>query len=386
MKRKFFFFFTLFLGLPILLFADIKTQVRLDLFSAPGCTECERIKHEVLPKLNEEFEGMYELVEHDTTNPTNIPLLVAYQDRCKNKDNGRASLVVDHTYFLSGFEVISTGISDRVDACLADRQSPSWKVPAPPVLEREAEQSAAVQNRLSGLSLTVVAIGGLLDGFNPCAISTLIFFLSLLAISHAKRQTRFLVGFFFIFASFAVYMSLGLGFLYIFRRIPAFPIVKRVTEIVLGLCMIPLAYLSFRDAFRFRKTRRADAVSLQIPNSIKRKIHSFMHLRLGWGGPALGGLVVGAVVTILESVCTGQSYVPVLMYVIKDNSTNLTAWFLLTLYNLLFVLPLVVVFLCFHRGLEIPALLEWSKRNLVVIKILLGVFFAAMAALLLIRF
>lgn len=363
--------------------ADMASQVRLDLFYSPGCTECEHVKKEVFPELESRFEGFYELVWHDMTKSETIPLLVAYQERCKNADNGRVSIVVDHTYFLSGFETISTGLLDRVDESLVLRQDPQWKPPAPPALQDKQASTAVVKQRASALTFSVVAAGGLLDGFNPCAISTLIFFMSVLAVAKATSRTRLLVGISFIGASFAVYMALGLGFLYAFRQTPNFPLVKKVVEIVLGLCMIPLAVLSFRDAFRFRKSHRPDDVTLQIPKKIKDRIHSFMNSRLGVGGPIVGGLVTGAGVTILESVCTGQSYVPVLMYMLKQDCAHWCYWVLLVTYNLLFVLPLAVVFICFHRGMQLKALISWSRNNLVVVKILLGVFFTAMAILLL---
>jgi cytochrome c biogenesis protein CcdA len=68
---------------------------------------------------------------------------------------------------------------------------------------------------------------------------------------------------------------------------------------------------------------------------------------------------------------------------LKRDCSDFTSWILLITYNLLFVLPLTVVFICFHRGLQLTSLINWSKRNLVVVKILLGFFFAAMALLLL---
>ncbi|MDD2347726.1 MAG: hypothetical protein PHS50_05620 [Kiritimatiellae bacterium] len=358
-------------------------QVRLDLFFSTGCTECERVEQEVLPELEELFDGMYELVRHDMLQAETIPLLVAYQERCDNHDNGRVSIVVDHTVFLSGYEAIAAELLERVNAALEARQDPAWRMPqAPDLSEDEADE--VVRRKASGLTFSVVALGGLLDGFNPCAISTLIFFMSVLAVARAAPRTRLLVGVSFISASFLVYMGLGLGFLYVFRQAPSFTTVKRVVETVLGLCMIPLALFSFRDAFRFRKSQRADDVTLQIPKAFKTRIHNIMRSRLGTGGSILGGLVTGAGVTVLESVCTGQSYVPVLMYMLKKDCSNFCVWLLLIVYNLLFVLPLAVVFVCFHRGMQLTALIEWSKRNLVVVKILLGLFFSAMAVLLLV--
>ena len=358
-------------------------QVRLDLFFSTGCTECERVEQEVLPELEELFDGMYELVRHDMLQAETIPLLVAYQERCDNHDNGRVSIVVDHTVFLSGYEAIAAELLERVNTALEARQDPAWRMPqAPDLSEDEADE--VVRRKASGLTFSVVALGGLLDGFNPCAISTLIFFMSVLAVARAAPRTRLLVGVSFISASFLVYMGLGLGFLYVFRQAPSFTTVKRVVETVLGLCMIPLALFSFRDAFRFRKSQRADDVTLQIPKAFKTRIHNIMRSRLGTGGSILGGLVTGAGVTVLESVCTGQSYVPVLMYMLKKDCSNFCVWLLLIVYNLLFVLPLAVVFVCFHRGMQLTALIEWSKRNLVVVKILLGLFFSAMAVLLLV--
>ena len=362
--------------------AATEEQVSLDLFFTPGCTECERVKSEVFPELESRFEGLYKLTRHDMTVSETVPLLLAYQQRCGNAENGRVSLIVDHTSFLSGYETISTGLFDRVDEALVSRQDPDWAPPAPPVI-KEKEARALVRARASAFTISAVIAGGLLDGFNPCAISTLIFFMSVLTIAKASKRVRLLVGVSFITASFLVYTGLGLGFLYAFRQAPNFPLVKKVVEIALGLCMIPLAALSFRDAFRFRKSQRPDDVTLQIPKGIKNKIHAFMNSRLGAGGPVLGGFVTGAGVTILESVCTGQSYVPVLMVVLQDDVSDLCSWLLLITYNLLFVLPLAAVFVCFHRGMQLKALIDWSKRNLVVVKILLGVFFSAMAVLLL---
>ena len=362
--------------------ADVAGQVRLDLFFSPGCTECERVKKDVFPELEAQFEGLYEIVWHDMTKSETVPLLIAYQERCNNKDNGRVSLVVDHTAFLSGYETISTGLFDRVNESLVARQAPQWKLAPPPSVEGE-KGAAVVKDHADRFTFAVVALGGLVDGFNPCAISTLIFFMSLLAVAKVSKMTRLLVGISFITSSFVVYTALGLGFLFAFRHAPNFPLVKKVIEVMLGLCMIPLAVLSFRDAFRFGKTQRPTDVTLQIPKKVKDQIHAFMNSRLGVGGPVIGGFVTGAGVTILESVCTGQSYVPTLMYILKTDNVNFMVWCMLITYNLLFILPLAAVFFCFHRGMQLKALISWSKENLVIAKILLGLFFAAMAVLLL---
>jgi len=363
-------------------YATEPVPVQLDLFFSPGCTECEQVKKEVFPEIDELFADQYELHQHDISISENVPLLLAYQKRCGNHQNGKVSLIVDRSIFFSGYDMIATGLVDCVNEALVQRQYPGWVIADEPVFSQE-EATQVVQECANAMTFSVVAIGGLVDGLNPCAISTLIFFISVLALAKVDRRVRLMVGVSFIFASFVVYTALGLGFIFALRQAPNFGMVKKIVEVGIGLCMIPLAYLSFRDALRFRKSERPSDVTLQIPKKIKTRIHSFMNSRLGVGGPILGGLIIGAGVTVLESVCTGQSYLPVLMYMLKQNSSNLCSWVLLITYNLLFVLPLAIVFICFHRGMEVTALISWSKRNLVVTKVLLGLFFTAMAILLL---
>ena len=101
----------------------------------------------------------------------------------------------------------------------------------------------------------------------------------------------------------------------------------------------------------------------------------------GLGRLALGGLVVGGLVTALESVCTGQVYVPTMVLVIKSGGLASQAWSYLLLYNAMFVVPLVLVFVLTFMGMRTQTLLEWSKKNVVFSKVLLGLFFLAMAVL-----
>jgi cytochrome c biogenesis protein CcdA len=363
--------------------AGIAEQVRLDFFFSPGCSECERVKREVFPELEERFADFYELVAHDMNQAETIPLLIAYQDRCGNHESGLVSIIVDHTVFLSGYETIAATLLDRVNTALSRRQSSDWRPPEPPPPMTTAELRDVVQTSVSVKTLFVVAVGGLTDGFNPCAISTLIFFLSLLTVLKVTKRTRLLVGISFISASFIVYTGLGLGLFFALRQVPNFHAFKKYVEIAVGLGMIPLAVLSFRDAFRFKKSGRANDVTLQIPTGIKTRIHAVMRSGLGFGGPVISGFLIGAAVTILESVCTGQGYLPVLVYLVKHDTSRLYVWLLLVLYNLLFVAPLAVVFFCFHRGMQINRLLDWSRRNLVLVKVILGLFFSAIAILLL---
>ena len=92
---------------------------------------------------------------------------------------------------------------------------------------------------------------------------------------------------------------------------------------------------------------------------------------------------MGVVVTVLESVCTGQVYVPTLVLMLKQGESVLRCTSYLVVYNLIFVLPLAVTLALTCGGLSTPALVEWSRRNVTVSKTFLGIFFLVMTGLLL---
>ena len=62
----------------------------------------------------------------------------------------------------------------------------------------------------------------------------------------------------------------------------------------------------------------------------------------------------------------------------EGGATSGRAWSYLLLYNTMFIVPLVLVFVLTFLGMGTQTLLEWSKRNIVVSKVLLGLFFLAM--------
>jgi cytochrome c biogenesis protein CcdA len=55
--------------------------------------------------------------------------------------------------------------------------------------------------------------------------------------------------------------------------------------------------------------------------------------------------ITGVVISIIELACTGQVYLPTILFVLGVPELRLQAGVYLVLYNLMFVLPLVVVFL-----------------------------------------
>lgn len=349
------------------------TPVLIDFFYEPGCHDCERIEAEILPEIESRFGSNCLVQPHDLDIKTNFMNLLQLEDLTEYTESERAYLVVNRqTAF--GARPDTQALYSLI-ATLLDTDAPTAAKPG-------NTTETSLQERFAGFTIPAVVAAGILDGINPCAISTLIFFMSLLAVSKVRNRQLLLLGTSFCCASFLTYLALGFGLFRALHLLSGFTVFRRILEWIMGAVLLLLAFLSLRDAVRFHRTGKGGDVTLQLSSQMKKRIHRVMRRGLKPGHLVLGGLFIGILVTALESVCTGQVYVPTLILILKDNAlAEGRAWQLLLLYNTMFILPIVLVFIAVYFGLRTDTLLAWSRRNVVVSKSLLGLFFIAMALL-----
>ena len=355
--------------------------VAIDYFYEPGCADCYRVRDNVMPGLRERFEGFYVLNRWDMGVKSNVVRLIAYQERLGVTKSESVSMYVDCEHVLNGYAAIRKGLFPRIDEAVAERMEPGWEPPEPvPMPDMPAEDTA--RSRMATFTLGAVLVAGLADGVNPCAVSALVFLMSLLGVAKVRGRRLLLMGASFCIASFATYFAIGFGLLRCLHIFEGFGALREGIEIAMVLVLAVLAFLSFRDALRYRRSHDAKDVALRLSKRVQSWTHAIMKRGVRSHHLFLGGLAVGAAVTALESVCTGQVYVPTLMVVAKSGFSA-RAWGYLLAYNGMFVLPLVVVFIAVYLGLRTEALLRWSRREVVWAKIALGALFLGMAGFIL---
>ena len=240
-------------------------------------------------------------------------------------------------------------------------------------------------NISSQWTFLTVLLAGLADGFNPCAFSIIIVLAGILAVGGRKRRARMLGGWAFCIASFLTYMAMGLGLMRVLRALEDLRIIHDVIMVLLSVSLFVLAILSIRDAFRYRKEKVPSVITLQLPDKVKRLIR--VVAETSWSGPAvvITGFGCGFLVTLLDSLCTGQIYVPVLALI----SREVEAWrsfMLLAVYNLAFIAPLIVIFILAAKGADSERMSRWSKRNVFPSKIAMGIVFVILGVLVLPKF
>ncbi|AEJ20412.1 cytochrome c biogenesis CcdA family protein [Gracilinema caldarium] len=333
---------------------DLETY---DILSPEGYKRCVDLLAErglpftVFPVLfigNNVYRGSTEIEQ-------NVPLELA-----AIRDTGKARLTVPVS---GGSPAVSLAAETKSAVPAASGESAPGSVPAPGT-------AAAF-----GTLLTILA-AGLLDGINPCAFSTLLFFLSFIALRRQEKRALMIVGCSFIGAVFFAYFLMGLGLLQALRSLLS---AGRATYYVKGavsLVAAVLVVLNLRDAQLARQGRARESI-LQMPQGLKqlshRVIRSFSVLPL----MALGAALTGFLVSVIELACTGQVYLPTLVYM---NQSSLSHWsmFLLMLYNVGFIIPLVVVFILVFVGLQHEKIRGWYGKHLCVVRLSTAVLFGVM--------
>jgi len=227
-----------------------------------------------------------------------------------------------------------------------------------------------------------IIAAGLVDGVNPCAFATIVFLVSLLARFGKSRKEIAAVGVCFTLAVFVTYLLLGVG---VAKVIQAFSvssgIAKGITYGIAGLAIV-FAGASFYDYVVWRRDRSGSRMALKLPRAVHERIHRVMKAGLSSRSLVIAALVTGACISVLESICTGQVYLPTIAFVLRDPALRLHAFSYLVLYVVMFILPLVVVFVLAYFGLHSSRLARLAQRHTGTTKLLLAAVFVGLAVLL----
>lgn len=109
----------------------------------------------------------------------------------------------------------------------------------------ETEAMARIIERFEQFGVLAVIGAGLLDGVNPCAFTTMIFFVSYLALVGRKGREILLVGAAFTLAVFLTYLAIGLGLAEVLRQIESLTLVSRVIYGITAVICLALAAIAY---------------------------------------------------------------------------------------------------------------------------------------------
>jgi cytochrome c biogenesis protein CcdA len=222
-----------------------------------------------------------------------------------------------------------------------------------------------------------IFLAGLVDGINPCAFTTLLFFMSYLGLRGGSRKRMAIAGLTFAAGVFIAYFLLGLGLVNALRVGSRLAWLRLALKLVVTGLTAWFCILSIRDVYHLRKGQNAD-IALKLPETLRLRIDA--SIRQGMKSKAfyLGLFGTGVVVAILELACTGQVYFPAISFMVQSDASWLGIGSLV-LYNLAFISPLLAILLLVLFGLRQENLRNYFTRHMVFTKLALAAIFALLA-------
>lgn len=326
--------------MPVLRVAS-GNKIILEFFYHPDCSPCRKPK-----QLLEDFENEYDnYIKIEWQNMKNIePRKLFFE---KYKLTRRPVIVFNKDPSTALYNITKKNIKHKIDQYIN-------------ITDKKEYNN---ENSYQLITLSAVIIAGLMDGINPCAFSLLIFFLSFIFSIKKSRKNVFILGTLYIVGVYLGYISLGVG---IIHTINIFGIMHPISIIGI-LFLIITGFLQIRDAITLEKP------IMKFPNFA---VPFFRKLTNKVTHPI--AILLGFIVSLLEFPCSGGIYIGILLLIAKSKIKGL---FYLLIYNITFVIPLIIILLLASNTDVLFKMNEWRVINRRKLKLISGISLLILALL-----
>lgn len=345
-------------------------------FTSPTCGHCLHFKKEFYPKLKEEFKDKVNFIDIDTS-------------------DGKGNLKLRDVSILYGRNSYGVPCLVTGDHCLVGYPGEIKEMAESAINETVKNNTKTkflsevdAKTAFNNFTFAAIIVNGLVDGINPCAFAVIVFLVSFLTIYRYDKKEVILVGTSYCFAVFITYILLGLGLFKALYALSSFQTFIKIFYIATASVCLILFVLSVYDFLVYLKTKNSKEMLLTLSANLKIRINKIIGFFLrGKEHSALGLVIasfaVGFSVSLVEAVCTGQVYIPTIVLIMKDPSLRLQAWIYLLIYNVMFILPLLCVFILCAVGIKSEGINNFFKKHLAIAKLFLSLVFLGLAIMLL---
>ncbi len=298
-------------------------------FYGDGCSHCEKVKP-LLAALQTQYPEL---------NLTQLEIYNNAENRQRMSEMSRQYGIVSPgvpLIFIGNVSLLGdTEITNRFESeILIEKQRLlSCNSTAQPAIP---EKEPVCTPESPQLSLPLVIFAAIVDSANPCGLSVLVFLLIPMAAAGSRRRIL-LVGGAYIAAMFLFHLLVGIG-LFSVISLSGF---SRPFALIGGAIALLLGIVTIVDVLRNKET-----FTLSIPESQKGMLGNYIRIA---SLPA--AFILGILAGILGFTCTGGIYISILGLMGRE-MTVMAGLPWLVLYNLVYILPLVVITLLVAYGIS----------------------------------
>jgi uncharacterized membrane protein HdeD (DUF308 family) len=270
-------------------------------------------------------------------------------------------------------ETSGAELLQRLDACYASALAGNLSPVTPELEKLSVPILGEVYLKDFSLPLLTITIAAL-DAFNPCAFFVLLFLLSLLV--HQKSRKRMLtIGGIFVLFSGLMYFAFMAAWLNLFQLLGNLLWVT----LAAGVLAMFIGAISIKDFFAFHK-----GITLSIPESRKPDIYRRARAIItaeNFKTMIAATVFLAIAANFYELLCTVGFPMVYTRLLTLSELPPLGRYLYLALYNLIYVIPLVLIVLAFVHSMGARKMTEREGR---LLKLLSGVMMFELGALLLI--
>lgn len=308
-------------------------------------------------------EYRYENNDGELVEVSTLDVYFAFNE-AYNRSSSLVPVIFVGNEYIFGADEIKARVDDNTVFDLSDDPMPEITV----------YEGQAIDQITGIVGFFVVLGAGLLDGFNPCAIALLLLFISLLGFTDNKKVLIY-VSITYITALYLSYFLMGtllLNFMNNYRS-ELVAIGDVFAWIIMTICLF-LFVLNFYDYIQARKEQYGKFKS-QLPKWIQKINKRILKVFTGAINaennrgliPVLSlTFVLGLILSLTELICTGGIYFVVLSSIHTLNTAHSLT--LLIFYNLMFVLPLIIIAVISIRIRSVNSVSNWVREHMTLIK------------------
>ena len=326
-------------------------------FYSDSCSHCEKVKP-IIANISARYPDLNLSQLEINHNADNRQLFNDISSRYGIANPGVPTIFVGNGVLIGESE-----ITNRFEpAILAERQRIASGTPAnltPP--------SPGSQPVNPAFSPYMVVFAALVDSTNPCGLSVLVFLLISMAAA-GDRKRILLVGGVYIAAMFLFHLLVGIG---LFSALALSGLAKPFSVIGGAIALI-LGIVTLADVLRNKET-----FLLSIPESGKGLLGTYIRK-----ATLPAAFVLGILAGILGFSCTGGIYISILGLMGRE-MTVMAGLPWLILYNVVFVLPLVLVTLLVAYGISPERAERWRTKNKRTVRVIIGAIMVALGLVIL---
>lgn len=327
-------------------------------FFGEVCSHCEKVKP-VLAEMEEKYPDLVlKRLEVYNNNENREKLLVMSQAAGIRTPGVPVIFIGDRV--LSGDREIADGFEDAI---LSERKRVETSgTPVP-----TATPSYGALPPISGLTFPLVVGAALADSTNPCGLAVLAFLLLTMTTAGSRKRILFTGGA-FIAAMFLFHLLVGIGLF----SIISLSGLSKAFSILGGLVALTFGLINLVELLQNKET-----FLLSIAESHKGILGNYAR-----EASIPAAFILGILAGILGFTCTGGIYISILGVMGKDMSVSAgLGW--LVLYNLIFVLPLIIITLLAAYGISPERADHLRTRHKRALRALIAFILIALGAIIL---